>query len=37
MGSTVVLVLPRSKPAWRTQLALGAPVRMGQSFAVREA
>ncbi|MBL8800485.1 MAG: phosphatidylserine decarboxylase [Planctomycetes bacterium] len=37
MGSTVVLVLPRSTPAWRAQLALGAPVRMGQSFAVREA
>lgn len=35
LGSTVILVLPPQPRAWRTQLALGAAVRMGQSFARR--
>ena len=35
LGSTVILVLPPQRRAWRTQLALGQSVRMGQSFATR--
>jgi len=33
MGSTVILLLPQGAPAWRSDLANGVPVRMGERLA----